>query len=116
MSTAKITKVVALVNPSYTNVPHNDVILTPTVKEVCLLVDWLDKGYKKHRSHHVIFISYADGTGYRLIYDKDPKAPESPMQLRLRHYTDVPYFVDWDTDEAVTVKQAKQIIGDKAND
>lgn len=59
----------------------------------------------KSRKTDVLFIKYDDGTGYRLMYDRAPWHDE--YELRLRHFINMRYD-SWDTDETVTVSEAKR--------
>lgn len=69
-------------------------------------IDKLHRRYLTADRHDVLFVTYTDGTGYRLMHDygighDDP--------LTLRHYV-VMRHDSWDTDDAVTVAEAKRRI------
>lgn len=69
-------------------------------------IDKLHRRYLTADKHDVLFVTYTDGTGYRLMHDYGI-GHDGP--LTLRHYVNMRHD-SWDTDEKVTVSAAKRRI------
>lgn len=91
-----------------------------TPENVRKAIDKLVRRFDKSGLEDVMFVQYADHSGYRLMYETvGAKEYMHPIfgqswrgghkELRLRHYTNMEHY-SWDTDETVTKAEAKRAI------
>lgn len=86
---------------------RSDEMVGADADKVSKAIDKLHRRYRDKGKSDVLFVTYDDGTGYRLMYDFI--ALDRPYELRLLHYTNVSTN-SWDTEETVSVAHAKRAI------
>lgn len=91
---------------------RSDTMTYVDAKKVCKAIDKLVRRYRNNLKCDCLLVENDDGTGWRLWYAYDEKhfdPKTSRKELRLRHFTSWEHQ-GWDTEEAVTVAQAKRRI------
>lgn len=84
---------------------RTDEMMFVTSEKVSRVIDKLVRRHKNNNDD-VLFITYDDGTGYRLMYDRDGEGGE---HLVLRHYSNMKYN-SWVSDSVVRPSRAKKLI------
>ena len=88
---------------------RSDEMLVPSTENVRKTIDKMVRRFRRNNKSDVLFVKYADGSGYRLMYAYDDEGIRPNMELRLRHYLNMRHD-SWDTDEVVSIARAKKLI------
>ena len=97
---------------------RSDDMIGVTDEKVSKAIDKLQRRYRRCGICDCMFVSYSDGTAYRLMYGYDESnfnPATSSKELRLRHYTNYQYG-SCDVEKVVTPSEAKRMILGLQND